>query len=81
LSHLYSASNHNRIIIKQLCLCELLALSRRIRRRLNLSLAMMRENMTLTLAGSIGEQLLFSNFGQAQPAPIRFSHESVNHIV
>ena len=34
-----------------------------------------------TLAASIGEQLLFSNFGQAQRASMRFSHEAVNHIV
>ena len=37
--------------------------------------------MGLTLAASIGEQLLSGNFGQAQRASMRFSHEAVNHIV
>ena len=37
--------------------------------------------MALTLAASIGEELLFGKFGQAQRAPIRVSHESVNHVV
>jgi transcriptional regulator GlxA family with amidase domain len=47
---------------------------------LNLSLAMIQEDYGAYVTASIGEQLLFSNFGQAQPAPMRFSHEAMNDI-
>ena len=33
------------------------------------------------VAASVGQELLSVKFGQAQRAPIRFSHEAVNHVV
>jgi transcriptional regulator GlxA family with amidase domain len=50
-------------------------------RGLNLWLAMIQKDYGGYVAASIGEQLLFSNLGQAQRASMRFSHEAVNHIV
>ena len=48
--------------------------------RLNL-LAMIQEDYGAYVSSIDRRELLFSNFGQAQRASIRFSHEAVNHIV
>ena len=45
---------------------------------LNLSLSMIQED---DVAAAVGQELLSGKLGQAQRAPIRVSHEPVNHVV
>ena len=42
---------------------------------------MIQEDYGAYVAASVGQELLSGKFGQAQRAPIRFSHEAVNHVV
>ena len=42
---------------------------------------MIQEDYGAYVAASVGQELLSVKLGQAQRAPIRFSHEAVNHVV
>jgi hypothetical protein len=42
---------------------------------------MIQENYGAYVAASVGQELLSGKLGQAQRAPMRFSHEAMNHVV